>query len=181
MIFVRIKLLIIRNVKLTKKLYATFQDIHLINYISISAGDHVSATTAKVRKEKMISQIWSKCKAENSEMSSPAKKFKKTLSQNTSKPKAENLEESSPAMKFKNFLSQRLFDWYKLDDKGLWYCETCRSSKLTNAYAKGHQVRAKTTNHVRHAKCKLYFLYFFCIIAETYNLTLKKSILSQIV
>ena len=64
-------------------------------------------------------------------------------------------------MKFKNFLSQRLFDWYKLDDKGLWYCETCRSSKLTNAYAKGHQVRAKTTNHVRHAKCKLYFLYFF--------------------
>jgi hypothetical protein len=26
-----------------------------------------------------------------------------------------------------------LFDWYKLDDKGLWHCETCRSSKLTNA------------------------------------------------
>ena len=37
---------------MTKKLYATFQDIHLINYISISAGEHVSATTAKVRKGK---------------------------------------------------------------------------------------------------------------------------------
>jgi len=103
----------------------------------------------------------SKCKAENSEKSSSAKKFKKTLAQNPSKCKAENSEESLPAKKFKQTLSQKLFDWYKLDDKGLWHCETCRSSKLTNAYAKGHQVRAKTTNHVRHAKCKLYFLYYF--------------------
>jgi hypothetical protein len=31
------------------------QYIHLINYISFSAGEHVSATTAKVMKEKTMS------------------------------------------------------------------------------------------------------------------------------
>jgi hypothetical protein len=31
------------------------QYIHLINYISFSAGEHVSATTAKVMKEKPMS------------------------------------------------------------------------------------------------------------------------------
>ena len=83
--------------------------------------------------KKTLAHNPSKCKAENSEESSPSKKVKKTLSQNLSKRKAENLEESSPAKKFKHTLSQKLFDWYKLDDKGLWHCETCRSSKLTNA------------------------------------------------
>ena len=75
-----------------------------------------------------------------------------------SKRKAENSEDSSPAKKFQKTLSQNSFDWYKLDDKVLWYCEPCRSSKFANAYAKGHQVKYKTTNRVRHAKCKFYFL-----------------------
>ena len=90
-----------------------------------------SSRTKKFKKT--LAHNPSKCKAENSEESSPSKKFKKTLSQNLSKRKAENPEESSPAKKFKHTLSQKLFDWYKLDDKGLWHCETCRSSKLTNA------------------------------------------------
>jgi len=74
------------------------------------------------------------------------------------KRKADDSVESSPAKKYYKALSQNAFDWYKQDDKGRWYCEPCRSSKYTNAYAKGHDVKSKTTNHARHAKCKYIFI-----------------------
>lgn len=81
-------------------------------------------------------------------------KWFSTVPGTPSKRKADAQVDSSPCKKFHKSLTQSSFDWYQQDDSGLWHCEPCRSAKFTNAYAKGHQVKAKTTNHTRHAKCK---------------------------
>ena len=70
-----------------------------------------------------------------------------------SKRKAEDSVESPPAKRFNKTFSQDSFDWYKQDENGVWHCEPCSTAKFNNAYAKGHLVKAKTTNHTRHAKC----------------------------
>lgn len=54
-----------------------------------------------------------------------------------------------PQWKFKKANSQKSYDWYIVDSEGLWHCRN------DTAYAHGH-VPAKTTNHDRHATCKLY-------------------------
>lgn len=63
-------------------------------------------------------------------------------------------EAPSPKRKFTKELSQNSFDWYVLDEAGLWHCSVCREAKNDSAYAKGHENPAKTTNHSRHASCK---------------------------
>jgi hypothetical protein len=88
---------------------------------------------SKKFKKKLYHKICQNAKQRTWRNHRHQRSLNKTLSQNLSKRKAENPEESLPAKKFKHILSQKLFDWYKLDDKGLWHCDTCRSSKLTNA------------------------------------------------
>lgn len=61
----------------------------------------------------------------------------------------------SPAKKrFTKSLNQSSFDWYVQDENKLWHCRVCRNANIKNAYAKGHETVAKTTNHLRHAACK---------------------------
>ena len=68
----------------------------------------------------------------------------------------ESLEsESSPTKKkFLKELNQKSFDWYKQDESGKWHCTICRLAKIDSAYARGHDMPSKTTNHTRHATCK---------------------------
>ena len=65
--------------------------------------------------------------------------------------------ESPSKRKFTKGFSQKNFDWYQLDDTGKWHCNVCRQASIENAYARGHDTPAKTTNHTRHASCK-YFI-----------------------
>jgi hypothetical protein len=64
-------------------------------------------------------------------------------------PETEISDSNSPAKKkiFTKELRQSSFDWYVQDTNGLWHCKLCRENKHDNAYAKGHEVPAKTTNH----------------------------------
>ena len=71
----------------------------------------------------------------------------------------ESESESGPDKKKKpKEMAQKNFDWYKQDESGKWHCTICRVAKLDNAYAKGHDTPAKTTNHSRHSACKYGFL-----------------------
>ena len=63
-------------------------------------------------------------------------------------------EECTTPRKFHKVLNQNDFDWYVKDESGIWHCTLCRSAKFRSAYAVGHKEKQKTTNHVRHAKCK---------------------------
>ena len=68
-------------------------------------------------------------------------------------------EECTTPRKFHKVLNQNDFDWYVKDESGIWHCTLCRSAKFRSAYAVGHKEKQKTTNHVRHAKCK-------CILSQ---------------
>lgn len=61
---------------------------------------------------------------------------------------------STPQRKFKKANCQKSYDWYIVDSDGVWHCSVCRNAKLDTAYARGHDVPAKTTNHDRHVTCK---------------------------
>ena len=89
------------------------------------------------------------------------------------KSKAEDAPESaSPAKRFTKEVNQKSFDWYVQDESGKWHCSVCRLAKVDGAYSRGHDTPAKTTNHSRHATCKL----FFVILEQKKKMNVKKKI-----
>ena len=75
------------------------------------------------------------------------------------KRKADSEALDSTPKKFSKVMSQNSYEWYVTDNSGVWHCKLCRDSKFSNQYATGHQQRAKTTNHARHAKSKYIIIY----------------------
>lgn len=67
---------------------------------------------------------------------------------------SDDMIDSSNKKSFKKSNYQNNFSWYKQDADKKWHCEVCRGAKLDNAYARGHDQPAKTTNHQRHGLCK---------------------------
>ncbi|KAK6167147.1 hypothetical protein SNE40_021244 [Patella caerulea] len=59
---------------------------------------------------------------------------------------------TSSKKRFSKDLSQSSFDWYVLDGNDKWHCKLCRTANSDNEYAKGHNIPAKTTNHICHSK-----------------------------